>query len=73
MQRQFPDVVKGSNVGTWCQWGAIIVAVLGILQIFVLAAQNQLLPILGTLSGTIFSALILYAVGVIVKQQFGQP
>ena len=73
MQRQFPNVVKTNHVGTWCQWGAIIVAILGILQILIEVAQNQLMPILGTLSGTIFSALILYAVGVIVKQKFGQP
>ena len=73
MQRQFPDVVQGSQVGTWCQWGAIIVAILGLVQILILAVQNQLLPVLGVLSATIFSALILYAVGTLVKQRFGQP
>ena len=73
MQRQFPNVVKTNPVGTWCQWGAIIVAILGILQILIEVTQNQVMPILGTLSGTIFSALVLYAVGVIVKQKFGQP
>lgn len=73
MQQQFPDVIKSSHVGTWCQWGAIIIAILGLLQIIILATQNQLLPVLGVLSGTIFSALILYAVGALVKQRFGQP
>ena len=73
MQRQFPDVVKGDHVGIWCQWGAIIIAILGILQMLILAAQNQLLPILGVLSGTIFATLILYAVGALVKQRMGQP
>lgn len=73
MQQQFPDVIKSSHVGTWCQWGAIIIAILGLLQIIILATQNQLLPVLGVLSGTIFSALILYAVGALVKQRLGQP
>ncbi|HEX6776883.1 MAG TPA: hypothetical protein VF099_01725 [Ktedonobacterales bacterium] len=73
MQQQFPEVLKSSHVGTWCQWGAIIIAILGLLQIIILATQNQLLPVLGVLSGTIFSALILYAVGTLVKQRFGQP
>ena len=73
MQQQFPDVVKSSHVGIWCQWGAIIVAILGVLQMLILAAQNQLLPILGVLSGTIFSALILYAVGALAKHTLGQP
>lgn len=73
MQQQFPEVLKSSHVGTWCQWGAIIIAILGLLQIIILATQNQLLPVLGVLSGTIFSALILYAVGALVKQRLGQP
>lgn len=73
MQQQWPNVVKSSHIGTWCQWGAIIVAILGILQMLILVAQNQLLPILGVLSGTIFSVLILYAVGALVKQRLGQP
>lgn len=72
MQQRFPEVLKSSHVGTWCQWGAIIVAILGLLQIIILATQNQLLPVLGVLSGTIFSALILYAVGALVKQRLGQ-
>ena len=73
MQQQFPEVRKSSHVGTWCQWGAIIIAILGLLQIIILATQNQLLPVLGVLSGTIFSALILYAVGALVQQRLGQP
>lgn len=73
MQQQFPEVLKSSHVGTWCQWGAIIIAILGLLQIIILATQNQLLPVLGVLSGTIFSALILYAVGALVQQRLGQP
>ena len=75
MQRTMPEVVPGNRVGTWCHWGALIIAVLGIVQFLILIAQNQsLLPILGLISGTIFSVLILYAVGTIVKYHGGaQP
>jgi hypothetical protein len=72
MQQKMPEVVPGHRVGTWCQWGAIIIVILGVIQLFILIAQNQpLLPILGLISGTIFSALVLYAVGVIVKYHAG--
>lgn len=73
MAKQWPDIVKGGRIGVWCHWGAWIIVGLGVLQILILAAQNQLLPILGILSGTIFSALILYAVGTLVQHAFGQP
>lgn len=73
MQQQWPDILKSSHVGAWCQWGAIIVAILGILQIIILATQNQLLPVLSVLSATIFSTLILYAVGALAKHTLGHP
>jgi hypothetical protein len=72
MQQRMPEVVPVNRVGTWCHWGATIIAILGIVQLFILIAQNQsLLPILGLISGTIFSVLILYAVGSIVKYHVG--
>ncbi len=72
MQRNIPEFVPVGRVGTWCHWGALIIAVLGLLQIFILIAQNQpFLPIIGVISGTIFSTLILYAVGTIVKHFSG--
>lgn len=72
MQAQMPEVVPGHRVGALCQWGAIIIVILGVVQLFILIAQNQpLLPVLGLISGTIFSALILYAVGVLVKYHVG--
>ncbi len=72
MQQTMPEVVPQSRVGTWCHWGAIIIAILGVVQLVILIAQNQpLLPILGLISGTIFSVLVLYAVGTIVKYHAG--
>ncbi|HEY7348691.1 MAG TPA: hypothetical protein VH599_10285 [Ktedonobacterales bacterium] len=71
MKQQLPDVIQGSRIGTWCHWGAWIIAGLGALQILIILTQNQVLPVLGVLSGTIFSALILYAVGTIVKHSVG--
>ncbi|HEY7124132.1 MAG TPA: hypothetical protein VH540_09300 [Ktedonobacterales bacterium] len=72
MQQNLPEFLPESRVGTWCHWGALIIAVLGLVQIIVLIAQNQpFLPIIGVISGTIFSALILYAVGTIVKRLSG--
>ncbi|HEY7356818.1 MAG TPA: hypothetical protein VH590_10140 [Ktedonobacterales bacterium] len=72
MKQQMPELVQGSRVGTWCHWGAWIIIILGVVQLFILIAQNQtLLPVLGLISGTIFSALILYAVGTIVKYRVG--
>jgi hypothetical protein len=72
MQQTMPEVVPGSRVGTWCHWGAIIIAILGVVQLFILIAQNQpLLPILGLISGTIFSALVLYAIGTLVNYHAG--
>lgn len=72
MQRNMPEFLPVGRVGAWCHWGALIVAALGLLQIFILIAQNQsLLPIIGVISGTIFSALILYAVGTLVKHFSG--
>lgn len=74
MKQQLPEVVRGNRIGTWCHWGAWIVAILGLLQILIFAAQNSsILPIIGVVSGTIFSALILYAVGTIVKYTIGRP
>ena len=72
MQRTMPEVVPSSRVGTWCHWGAIVILILGVIQLFILIAQNQpLLPIIGLISGTIFSVLILYTVGTIVKYHVG--
>ena len=72
MRQRMPEVLPGSRVGTWCHWGALIIAILGVVQLFILIAQNQpLLPILGLISGTIFSVLILYAVGTIVNSHVG--
>lgn len=72
MQQRMPEIVPGSRVGTWCHWGAVIIAILGAVQLIILIAQNQpLLPLLGLISGTIFSALVLYAVGTIVKYHIG--
>lgn len=74
MKQQLPEVIRGNRIGTWCHWGAWIVAILGLLQILILAAQNSsILPIIGVIAGTIFSALILYAVGTIVKYTIGRP
>ncbi len=68
MKQRMPEFVQKNSIGTWCHWGAWVIVILGIIQLFILVAQNQpLLPILGLISGTIFSALILYAVGTIVK------
>ncbi|HLW01438.1 MAG TPA: hypothetical protein VKT82_22470 [Ktedonobacterales bacterium] len=72
MQQRVPEMVPVNRVGTWCHWGALIIVILGVVQLLILIAQNQsLLPILGLISGTIFSALILYAVGTIVKYHVG--
>lgn len=74
MKQQLPEVIRGNRIGTWCHWGAWIVAILGLLQILILIAQNQtILSFIGVVSGTIFSALILYAVGTIVKYTVGRP
>jgi len=73
MVKLWPHLVEGSRVGIWCHWGAWIIGGLGALQIVILAGQNQLLPVLGVLSGTIFSSLILYAVGTLVQQKYGKP
>ena len=75
MQQRLPEVLPGNHVGTWCHWGAVIIALLGVVQLVILIAQNQpLLPIIGLISGTIFSALVLYAVGTLVNQHTtGRP
>jgi hypothetical protein len=71
MQKRMPEFVSAGRVGAWCHWGAWIIAILGALQIIIILTQNQVLPILGVVSGTIFSAFILYAVGTIVKYTIG--
>lgn len=72
MQQRLPEFVPGSRIGTWCHWGALLIALLGLFQLLILIVQNQpLLPLLGVISGTIFSTLILYAVGTIVKYHVG--
>ena len=70
--QQFPDAVPDRRVGSWCHWGAWMVAAIGTLQVLILVTQNQLLPILGVLGGTIFSFLILYAAGTLVTHALGQ-
>ncbi len=71
MKQQLPDVIQGSRIGTWCHWGAWIIVIIGVLKMLIVLTQNQVSPILDIVSGTIFSALILYAVGTIVKHTVG--
>lgn len=70
--KQFPNVVQEGRIGAWCHAGAWMVAVIGALEVLILVTQNQVLPILGVLGGTIFSFLILYAVGTLVTHTLGQ-
>ncbi len=68
-----PHTMPESRVGIWCHWGAWIVLIIGALQVLILIVQNNpILPILGVISGTIFSFLILYAVGTVVTALVGQ-
>ena len=68
---QLPRIGNAHRIGVLCQWGAWIIAGIGVLQLLILVTHDELLPILGVLSTTLFSSLLLLGVGTIVMHLAG--
>jgi hypothetical protein len=66
-----PRIGNAHRIGVLCQWGAWIIAGIGLLQLLILVTHDELLPNLGVISGTLFPSLILLAAGTIVTHLAG--